>query len=80
MSQRNVEIFIGKLATDRDLRVAFGESPKETLDTYRAEGHDLGTVEAAALAEIDVQSAERFASTLDPRICKLSPTENRRSK
>lgn len=80
MSQRNVEIFIGKLATDRDLRDAFGESPAETLETYREEGHDLGIVEAAALSEIDVNAAERFANTLDSRICKLSPMENRRSK
>lgn len=85
MSQRHVESFIGRLATDRELRRAFRASPADTLEGYRSEGHELGAVEMSALRSLDVEELARFAETLDPRLRRLgppatvSPQEARRS-
>lgn len=74
MSQRNVENFIGRLATDRELRGAFASAPDEALLHYRAEGHDLAAVEITALAGLDAETIDRFAQSLDPRLRRLAPT------
>lgn len=76
MTQRNVENFIGRLATDRELRGAFAGSPAETLLSYRAEGHDLAAVEVAALTTLDAEAVDRFAHTVDPRLRRLTPPTN----
>ena len=74
MSQRHVEGFIGRLATDRELRSAFSFSPADALAKFKAEGHELGSVEAAALLELDVDALARFAETLDARLRRLGQT------
>ena len=74
MSQRNVESFLGRLATDRDLRKAFAAEPRRALDSYRGEGHELAAVEVDALLSLDVEALARFADTLDARIRRLGPT------
>ena len=71
MSQRYVENFIGRLATDRELRLAFAADPDAALESYRNEGHELGSVELGALSQIDIAAIDRFADTLDQRLRRL---------
>ena len=71
MSQRHVEGFIGRLATDRELRSAFSFSPADALAKFKAEGYELGSVETTALLELDVDALARFAETLDARLRRL---------
>jgi hypothetical protein len=85
MSQRHVESFIGRLATDRDLLRSFASWPDTTLAIYKTEGHELAAVETQALLALDVEALGRFAETLDARLRRLGPTgaypaiESRRS-
>jgi hypothetical protein len=69
MSQRNVELVIGKLATDEALRRAFLADPGAALAQQVAEW-DLNPCERQALAALDPEALERFAAALDPRIQK----------
>jgi hypothetical protein len=68
MTQRNVEQFLGRLATDPDLRARFHADQAATLAAYGGEGHELSTVEMDALARVEPEALERFAESLDPRI------------
>ena len=70
MSQKNVEILLGTLATDEEIRHRFREAPLEVLETVRQAGHDLSAVEAEALRSLDPEALERFARALDPRLQK----------
>lgn len=64
MSQRTVELFIGRLLTDEELRVGFLRAPRETLTRFRADGWDLTDSEIEAL----VQTESRFWSSAAERI------------
>ena len=75
MSQRHVELFLGRLSTDRELRRAFIASPAATLEGWKNEWHELGAVEADALLALDVEALVRFAESLDARLRRLGPTE-----
>jgi hypothetical protein len=69
VSQRSVEIVIGRLATDEEFRGRF-EASREAALLTRA-GAALTPVERRALLEIDVTACERFASCLDARLQKV---------
>jgi len=64
---KNVERVIGRLATDRRLRIGFGTDPVTIL---RELGLELTDLEIAALALIDVPALNAFAASLDPRLRK----------
>jgi hypothetical protein len=68
MTQRNVEILIGRLATDPDLRRRFAGDPVRVLHELRDQGFELGAVELEALAAIDAGAVQSFANALDRRI------------
>jgi hypothetical protein len=70
MSQRGVEIVLGRLATDEALRERFRESPASVLRELIALGLELSPVERAALVALDGSALHRFASALDPRLQK----------
>jgi hypothetical protein len=72
MAQRNVEILIGKLATDEELRARFAADRTATLREFAAEGHALTGAEVSALLAVDVKRCERFAAGIDPRLQKAS--------
>jgi len=74
MSQRHVESFIGRLATDRELRASFADSPEAALEMFRAEGYEFSPVEAAALLALDGDALDAFAETLDSHIRRLGQT------
>jgi hypothetical protein len=72
MSQKTVEIVLGKLVTDEVVRRRFRTAPLEVLDSVRRSGCDLSAVETEALRSLDPAALERFALSLDPRLQKAS--------
>jgi hypothetical protein len=76
MSQKSVEIVLGKLVTDEEVRRRFRAAPLEVLESVRRAGWDLSAVETAALRSLDPAALERFALSLDPRLQKASLQTN----
>ncbi len=72
MSQKCVEIVIGRLATDEEARRQLRRSPERWIEELRAAGLQLTAIEAAALAGLDPAACERFARTIDPRLQRAS--------
>ena len=73
MSQRTVQVMIGKLVTDDAFRRRFEEDRVSVVMAMEAIGPALNGVEREALLALDFGACERFAQTLDPRIRKWSP-------
>ena len=73
MSHRNVEMLIGRLATDAELRRRFEHGPGALLRELIDAGCELTTIEREALATIDSEAIRTFAGTLDSRLRKLDP-------
>jgi hypothetical protein len=72
MRQRSVEILIGRLVTDEDLRRQFTAEPRETIRLAERGGLVLTAAEIDALLASPVGLWERLAATLDPRLQKAS--------
>jgi hypothetical protein len=72
MSQRSVEIIIGRLMTDEDFRRSFGRDRAATLDALVASGTELTRFEIASLLAIDPVCCARFAGDLPDRLQKAS--------
>ena len=72
MSQKNVEIIVGKLATDEDFRRLFRSDPDRAVRELMDRGTELTPSEVAALLSTDVGVFERVAEALDPRLQKAS--------
>lgn len=70
MPHRNVEIVIGKLATDEALRWEFKRRPASALLRLEEQGLSLTTAEVDALLGVDLPALERFVATLDERLQK----------
>ena len=68
MSHRNVEILIGRLLTDEDLRRRFTREPRTALDEFCQQGWELTACEIDALlspdASIWADMARRIPSKL----------------
>jgi hypothetical protein len=77
VTQRSVEIVIGKLASDEELRRRFRLDRTATLRALAQEqGLELTGVEVASLQGADVEAFERLAEALDPRVQKASLKPN----
>jgi hypothetical protein len=72
MGHRSVEILIGWLVTDEDLRRSFIQEPRETLGILEQRGLVLTEAEVDALLASPVRLWERLAVLLDPRLQKAS--------
>lgn len=72
MTQKNVEILLGRLATDTALRQRFLRNPENLLATLRDEGLELSALELHALRLIDADAIQTFAGTLDRRLRKTN--------
>ena len=72
MGQRSVEILIGRLVTDEELRQRFIAEPRETIRLVRQSGLELTAAEIDALLASPVALWERLAALLDPRLQKAS--------
>lgn len=66
---RNVEILIGRLVTDPDLRRRFAGHPRAAL---RAQLLELTQVEEEALAATDPAALCALAAELDSRLCRAA--------
>ena len=65
---KNVEILLGRLVTDTDLRRRFTESPEALLRELRGRGLELTEVELGAVAATDPRALATLADALDPRV------------
>lgn len=72
MSQRSVEILLGKLVTDEEVRHRFRVDPEDVFATARSQGLEISAVEAEALRALDAGALEQLAGVLDPRLQKAS--------
>jgi len=70
VSQKSVEKFLGRIATDEEFRARFRADRGGILAELMESGEPLTAVERAALLGLDLESCERFAGRLDPRIQK----------
>jgi hypothetical protein len=65
VTQRWIEIVIGKLVTDKDLRQKFLGAPRETLLELIDQGTHLTSSEIAALVAMDAELWERTAREIN---------------
>lgn len=72
MSQRNVELIIGKLVTDEDCRRDFRSDATGFVNGLLERGTQLTRSEVAALVTLDPKVLDRFADDIDPRLQKAS--------
>jgi hypothetical protein len=68
MSQRNVEMLIGRLMTDEELRLRFVRQPFETLADLCQKGYEFSKGEIDAFLQTDTEvwtsGAERISARL----------------
>jgi hypothetical protein len=72
MSQRTVEILIGRLLTDEELRERFVAQPFETLANLCQLGYELSRAEIDALLESDKEMWSWSAGRIDARLQRCS--------
>lgn len=72
MSQKCVEVLIGRLATDETLRARFLADPVGTLRSLRENGFDLNLSEIEALIEMPTESWTVMAAWIHPRLQKIA--------
>jgi hypothetical protein len=72
MSHRNVQLVIGRLVTDEELRRQFLRAPHETLAELSERGWDLTRAEIDALIETDAQVWTWVAVKLPSRLQRCS--------
>ena len=73
MSQKTVQLTIGRLLTDEDLRSRFVERPHETLVELREQGFELTNEEIDALERSDPKMWSSVARRIHSRLqcCSL---------
>jgi hypothetical protein len=72
VTQKSVEIFIGKLASDEELRDRFRQDRRAAIDKLQSEGLELTALEIESLVAADADAFDRLADALDPRLQKAS--------
>lgn len=72
MTQKSVEIVIGKLASDEELRAAFRKDRMAALRALQQQGVELSALEVGALSRLEADELDRLAASLDPRLKRVS--------
>jgi hypothetical protein len=72
MSQKTVQLVIGRLVTDEELRLRFVERPLETLTQLREQGFELSEEEIDALTQSDAEMWPAMARRIHPRLQRCS--------
>lgn len=68
MSQKTVQLLIGQIVTDEELRLRFVRQPLEMLTALREQGFDLTKTEIEALVDTDKQLWDSVAERIHPRL------------
>ena len=68
MTQKNVELVIGRLVTDADFRRLFERDPNAALELLRDGGIELNRVERQELLSLDTEAFEVLVTTVSPRL------------
>ena len=74
MSQRSVEVLVGRLVTDEAFRTAFLADRRNAMTEFIETGYDLTEVEMAALANTNQNLWTQIAEQIDPRLQKVRLT------
>jgi len=77
MSQKSVEIVIGRLATDEALRVRFLRDRRSTLRGLSESGLELNAAEMDALLEMPPVFLKTLAIWVHPRLQKIALDDDR---
>jgi hypothetical protein len=72
VSHRNVEILIGRLLTDEDLRRRFIREPAATLDDFCQQGWELSQCEIGALLSRDASMWDELARRIPSKLQRCS--------
>ena len=70
MSQRYVELLLGRILTDEDFRGSFFPVQAASFEAAAALGLELTPVERSALCTLQRQRFDTIARILDPRISR----------
>ena len=68
MSQKTVQLFIGRVLTDEDLRQQFLEDPRGMLTTFRDQGFELTSGEIESLVQTEKALWTDAAARIHPRL------------
>jgi hypothetical protein len=72
MSQRNVELLIGRLLTDEEMRRQFLRQPAIAIEEFCRQGWELTVGEIEALAATDAKMWSELASRIPSRLQRCS--------
>jgi hypothetical protein len=72
LSQRTIEMLIGRLITDEQFRAEFLDDPEGLLLALCDSGLELSRTEMAALVNTDPALWAQTANAIDPRLQKAS--------
>lgn len=72
MSQRNVEILIGRLLTDEDMRRRFMRKPSRAIEDFCRQGWELSEGEIEALRGTDATMWSELAARIPSRLQRCS--------
>jgi hypothetical protein len=72
VTQRSIEMVIGRLVTDEEFRETFLRDPHQALGDLLERGMHLTHAEIAALVATDSSLWESVAEQVDPRLQKIS--------
>jgi hypothetical protein len=72
VSQRSVEILIGRLVTDEAFRAMFIRDPAASLTQFTEAGHELTPLEISAIRSTHPSVWTAVAERIDPRLQKAS--------
>jgi hypothetical protein len=72
MSQKAVQLLIGQLLTDEEVRERFSRAPAETLRQLREHGVELTGAEIDALLGTDLRLWSSTAKRIDRRLQRCS--------
>ena len=68
MSQRSIEILIGRLITDEAFRNSFLHDPRSAVAAFIDCGHEVTAVEMDAIAAVTREFWHYAAGEIDPRL------------
>jgi hypothetical protein len=72
MSQRNVELLIGRLLTDEDMRRQFMRKPAGAIEDFCRQGWELSQGEIDALTATDATMWSELAKRIPSRLQRCS--------